>query len=302
VEINERFALVLRTARELLSDFRSVEENFKRIARDIAEQHAVPGITKGTIVGNMLTSHDSLRQSDQGQSFFAFWDLLIAEDKREHFERTLEKVLALSELDEGLRSQRLLRRLVSQLLVEGEKVVSSHQRMSANLRRVLDTTTMQDRRRVLDLIHDIQRLALSTRAQPPAEEDFFQLEEMPALFSGMSRPFWRASEGALFSGPIEEADVELGLDELRRFRNLPQIRLEELRKNIDQCLTRRQTTTLEQVLEEFPPRNGVMEVLGYLVVASREPRHFISSELRPIKVSVEPPQRWRLPIVMFCRE
>lgn len=302
VEINERFALVLRTARELLSDFRSVEENFKRIARDIAEQHADPGITKGAIVGNMLTSHDALRQSDQGQSFFAFWELLIAEERRRQFDLTLEQVRALSGLDERLRSNRLLNRLVSQLLDEGDKVVGSHQRMSANLRRVLDTAMLQDRRKVHELIREIQLLALATKERPPEEEEFFELSEVADSFSGMSRPLWRASEAAVFSGPIEESAGELGLDELRRFRNLPQIRLEELRRNIDKCLTRRPNASLEQILEEFPPRNGVMEVLGYLVVASRDTRHFISNEFRPIKVSAEPPQVWRLPLVMFCRE
>ena len=77
VQINERYAQVLGTARELLSDFRQVEENFKRVAREIAERQALPGITKGAIVGHLLDSHDALRDSEQGQSFFAFWNLLI---------------------------------------------------------------------------------------------------------------------------------------------------------------------------------------------------------------------------------
>ena len=122
VEINERFMLVLNTARELLGDFRLVEDNFKGIAREIAEQHAMPGITKGAIVGHMLDAHSALRQSDQGQSFFAFWDLLIAEERRRQFEKTLEQVVALEALDEPLRANRLLRQLVSHLLMEGEKV------------------------------------------------------------------------------------------------------------------------------------------------------------------------------------
>src|SRR6266498_3345726 len=54
VQINERYAQVLGTARELLSDFRQVEENFKRVAREIAERQTQPGITKGAIVGHLL--------------------------------------------------------------------------------------------------------------------------------------------------------------------------------------------------------------------------------------------------------
>jgi len=63
VQINERFARLLTTARELLGDFRLVEENFKRIAQQIAEEHAKPGFTKGAILGHMLDADDALRKS-----------------------------------------------------------------------------------------------------------------------------------------------------------------------------------------------------------------------------------------------
>lgn len=302
VEINERFVLVLNTARELLGDFRLVEDNFKRIARNIAEQHAMPGITKGAIVGHMLDAHSALRQSDQGQSFFAFWELLIAEDRRRQFEETLDRVLALEALDEHLRSNRLLRQLVSHLLVEGEKVVGSHQRMSVNLRRVLDTSNLQDRRKVLELIRDIQTLALTVKDRVPDEEAFFALTELAPAYAAMSRPLWQSSESALFSGDIQVADGEIGWDELRRFRNLPQIRLQELNRRIEACLAHRPTATLQQVLEQFPPRYGMMEVLGYLVLASRDTRHFISEEMGSI--NMPPPVRgcWRVPLVLFARE
>lgn len=302
VEINERFALVLRTARELLGDFRLVEENFKGIARDIAEQHTLPGVTKGAIVGSTLSAHEALRQSAQGQSFFAFWELLVTESRRRQFEETLGKVMSLPALDENLRSNRLLRQLISHLLVEGEQVVESHQRLSVNLRRVLDTANLQDRRRVLDLVHEIQKLSLAVKDRASDDEDFFELSEFPDVYSGMSRPSWYSSEGALLSGPIEMADAEIGIEELRRFRNLPQIRLQVLRRNIEACLSRRPTATLQQVLEAFPPDNGLMEVLGYLILAARERRHFISSESQSIEISTPRPQRWRLPLVMFCRE
>ncbi len=302
VEINERFALIVRTARELMGDFRLVEDNFKRIAREIAEQHANPGVTKGAIVGSLLSAHDALRESDQGQSFFAFWELLIAEERRQNFESSVKRVSALKALDPALRSNRLLGRLISHLLVEGEQVVSSHQRLSMNLRRVLDTTNLQDRRRMLDLVREIQAVALTVEEAPANINAFFEIQELPDWYSGMSRPLWHPTEGVLQSGPIEMADGEIGLDELRRFRNLPQIRLQALKRNIEQCLTRRSSATLDQVLDEFPAENGMTEVLGYLILASRERRHFISSETQDIMVGTRHPQRWKVPLVMFCRE
>jgi hypothetical protein len=56
---------MLATARELLADFRHVEENFKRIARAIVERQAQPRVTKSAIVGHMLDPHDALRSKSR---------------------------------------------------------------------------------------------------------------------------------------------------------------------------------------------------------------------------------------------
>lgn len=300
VQINERYAQILGTARELLSDFRQVEENFKRIAREIAERQTQPGITKGAIVGHLLDSHDALRESEQGQSFFAFWNLLLSVDRQQQFQEQVEHVVGLPALNDDHRSNQLLRRLIFHLLREGEKVVESHQRMSTNLRRVLDTTHLNERRQVGELLQAIRNAALKLRHVQPADEDFFQVEDFPDVFSAMSRPLWQAPESASLTGSIENDEVQIGLDELRRFRNLPQIRLEELRRNVAACLEREPTVTLQQVLDFFPPRQGMMEVAGYVIVASSEPHHYIGEDTQIVEV---PPnsRRWRVPRVLFCK-
>lgn len=72
VQLNERYARILATGRELLGDFRLVEENFKKIAQDIAEQQTNPDLTRGAIVGRMLDADEALKNSEQGQSFYGF--------------------------------------------------------------------------------------------------------------------------------------------------------------------------------------------------------------------------------------
>lgn len=61
----------------------------------------------------------------------------------------------------------MLRYFLSHLLREGEKVVESHQRMSANLRRVLDTTHLAERRRLGELLQEVRQAALAVRDNPP---------------------------------------------------------------------------------------------------------------------------------------
>jgi len=300
VQINERFARLLTTARELLGDFRLVEENFKRIAQQIAEQHAKPGFTKGAILGHMLDADDALRKSEQGQSFYAFWGLLLSSERQRQFQDALAKVIALAELSEKLRDNLLLPNLVSHLLIEGEKVLDSHQRMSTNLRRVLDTTRIQDRMKVLELVHEIQAAAIPLRNSPP-EESFFELEEHVEFSGSMSRPLWQAPESINLAAAVEVADDRISLEDLRKFSNLPHIRLHELRKNVDACLNESSTLTLEQVLDRFPPRHGMMEVIGYMIVALEGPKNFVSEEEQTILIPYPTPAKWRVPKILFCR-
>jgi uncharacterized small protein (DUF1192 family) len=69
VQLTERFANALELARGLTGDFRQLEENFKGVARSLAESHAQPGAQKGRMVGQLLDTHAAIKESPQGQSF-----------------------------------------------------------------------------------------------------------------------------------------------------------------------------------------------------------------------------------------
>lgn len=68
-QIHERFQRLIEESRSLFSEVRQVEENFREVARTIVEQQSGYNHTKGRIVGGVLDSHDSLRDSPQGKSF-----------------------------------------------------------------------------------------------------------------------------------------------------------------------------------------------------------------------------------------
>lgn len=303
-QINERYQLILTTCRQLLGDFRQVEDNFKDIAQQIAEKQSLPESTRGTIVGHMLDAYQVLRDTPQGQSFYGFWQLLLAADRRAKFKEAIDKVSSLEALSPELRSETLLMELTGRLLREGEKVVKSNERMAANLRRVLETTSLQERRRILDLILEIKTMALRLRAAPPRDGEFFELEELPDVFATMSRNLWEASAPLDMLTEFEEADGTLDMDEIRRLGTLPQVQMRKLRENIEACLANSDLITLDNLLEVFPPKHGLIEVLGYLVIALNDPtRNFLvfENETQLVDIPGPSPMRWRVPLAMFSR-
>jgi hypothetical protein len=62
------------TARELLSDFREVEQNFRNLDRSVRERIALWDGGKGALLETIIGERDAIADSDQGKSFRAFWD------------------------------------------------------------------------------------------------------------------------------------------------------------------------------------------------------------------------------------
>lgn len=300
VQVNERFHWLLATSRELLSDFRQVEENFKRIGRDIAERHTQPDATRGGILGHLLDAYEALHETAQGQSFYGFWNLLLAHDRQERFRESVERVYSLDQLEGSLRADRMLGQLIGRLLREGEKIIKSNERMAGNLRRVLETARLGEHRRMREIIREIQADALRTKDAPPTESEFSFLDELPPFYVAMSREAWHPGEVLSGTMPAELADDRVDQAELRRLRELPHIQLAQLRRNVEMLLEKNDFARLDEVLAAYPPRYGMMEVLGYVAVALDDRRHLVSDDQTQV-VELASGAEWRMPMVLFSR-
>ena len=91
-QIKERFYEINRSARKLLADFREVEQNFRSIVRNIYHQQSGKGRKKGEILGYVLDETDALKNSDQGRSFYTFWQVLMDRARREELDHVIEQM------------------------------------------------------------------------------------------------------------------------------------------------------------------------------------------------------------------
>lgn len=304
VQLTERFANALELARGLAGDFRQLEENFREVARALAEEQTKPGTTKGRIVGQLLDTHAALKESSQGQSFYAFWNLLSSPERQEHWRDLVRQVYRLETIAEDLRANQLLERLSSRLLVEGERVVRSNERMAATLRRALESAATGEDRRLRELVREIQQLALACQSRPPDEGDFFEIAGPPSVFSSFSRTFWQPEPTGRIEGDLTFATRTLDLDMLERFRALVDLNLARLRDHVRACLLSTESVLLSQVLERFPPREGILEIVGYLVVALQDTHNYVpGDQFTDVELAATDGRResWRIPEVLFTR-
>lgn len=297
-QINERFASVLETARQLLGEFREVERHFRQITEEIVARQADGAVTRGGIVGETLDAQDRLRNSSQGQSFYAFWDFLLASERRQEFASLVERAYAVENLAQDLRSDPLLRTLQYHLRVEGRKVLSSNERLVAQLRRILDVRQSAERKEVGRLIQEIKALAYATRDRSPATE-LNQIDTTIDLASLMSKSQWTLPVAVSFGGNLDVAhgaDYEAALE---AFLSLHPIDFAQLREHVRDCLTTRVQVSLPELLEEYPPRNGILEILAYMVIAETDGPHVIFDEFDLIELADSPDRVFRVPRIVF---
>jgi Protein of unknown function (DUF3375) len=198
----------------------------------------------------------------------------------------------------------LLDRLTSLLLVEGERVVRSNERMAATLRRALESAASGEDQRLRELIREIQQAAIVSRSEPPSEDEFFELTGPPAVFASFSRSFWQPdATGSLTDEFSFASDSVLDWSIVDRFKNLADLNLKRLREKIHDCLATSDSILLSEILRRFPVTDGALEVIGYLVIATQDDTHYVAKDQFTTIRVVDGAQgaTWRAPEILFAR-
>ncbi len=180
----------------------------------------------------------------------------------------------------------------------------SNERMAATLRRALENAATGEDRRLRELIRQIQQLALACRTSPPPEDGFCDLAGSPDLFTSFSRAFWQPDVAGHVAGDLTFASQALDWEMVNRFRGLVDLNVGRLRDQVRLCLVAAESVLLSQVLERFPPREGILEIVGYLVVAMQDSQHYVpGDQFADVSFEAGPGRSecWRVPEVLFTR-
>ena len=161
--VRDRYQQLSTTARELLSDFREVEENFRRLDRAAREKIAAWDGSKGELLAELVGSRSEIAGSDQGRSFQAFYDFLLSESRQAELADLLAKVSAL----ETIEADRRIRGIHHDWSEAADRTQRTVRQISEQLRRFLDDQVWLENRRVLDLVRAVESVALDLRDNPP---------------------------------------------------------------------------------------------------------------------------------------
>lgn len=265
--LKDRFLQISTTARELLSDFRAVEHNFRELDRDVREKIATWDGQKGQLLGKILGERDAITDSDQGRSFRAFWDFLMSPASQEELTALLDQVFEMDSLSD-LTGDRRLKRIHFDWLEAGEFTQRTVAKLSQQLRRYLDDQTYLENKRIMQLLDSINIKALAIKNQLPQGAFMTLHDYMPSINLLMDRPLFRPPIKAV----IQDNVLAVGGDDAMpdALFNQTIINKDQLLMNIERAKGIQSQITLTRVIEQYPLQHGLAELIIYLSLAAED--------------------------------
>lgn len=262
-QIKERFIQASTMSREILADFRAVEQKFRDLNRDTRKKIAAWDKSKGELIGDYFENQSDIYSSDQGKSFNAFFEFLMSSSAQDEFEQIIEKLQQLdvlkSEMDRsGIDS-------ISDKWLEGSNHVwRTVEQMSEQLRRYIDENYLEEERRINQVIKSIETNALNAVDEIP--KSFCM--ELDETYPRINLLFDRMMFKPPFKLEMIDEEIEVGEAVANSDALYSQVFIDtnKLKRNIEGLIESEasKSVALSKVVEEYPITNGLAEYLAYL--------------------------------------
>ncbi len=262
--LKERFQQFTQMSRDLLADFRKVEENFRQLDRRLRERIALWESSKGELLEEILGERDTIEGSDQGRSFRAFWDFLMSQPHQEELSSLLERVMSLPQIKE-LEPEMRMRRIHYDWLEAGEHTQRTVAMLSGQMRRFLDEQVWLENRRIMDILHSIESHAFAVKEVQPAGSIMAIDAVSASIELPLERPLFRPPVKPVIDlQPEDKGDAEVDTEAL-----YAQVIVDRsvLAGNIEMELVENSEISIAEVVKRHPLQNGLAELVSYLQVA-----------------------------------
>lgn len=272
-QIRENLWRIEEEIRNIMTDFREVEENFRVLDRQTREKIATSTLGKSEILDEIFNDQDTIGQSEQGKSFAAFWVFLMSRNRQEELEQNAGKILKLDCVKETGGSQ-TISSMKYNLLDAGDRAKKTLGNLNEQLRTFLDEKLWFDNKRIMDLIKSVEEKALEIRNNPPKGNDFFEIDSLtPEVILPMERILFTPPEKPpLFEEKLTEGMADNAPEALYSQHYVDEARL---RENIRIILADKSQVSLKEIGEIEPFKKGLSEIIAYMAIASREDNFII---------------------------
>ena len=302
-EIVPRFQQINKLAKELLTDFKDVDDNFKTIIKEIYQKQIDPSLNKGGILQYTFDALDELKSSSQGKSFYAFWEFLLAREMQSELDTLITELFQTLKAKDIDSRDNFLQNMVEYLYESGRKVYQTNDKMAEKLSRIIRENEMSRADTANRIVQEIKNklIEISKKGQKPNDISLTVDDG-----SEISIPFDRKitfEQGENTEYLFKPEDNNLSIEELEELgKVLGNVYIDRkvLEKNILEALKDRSQVTLSDVIELYPLKHGLSELFAYFATLSRFPHKSVNEiKSQAIVFDHENNKRIRIPEIII---
>lgn len=266
-QITERFIQAMSMSREILSDFRAVEQNFRDLNRTMREKIAKWDKSKGELIGTYFSDQSDIYKSEQGKSFKGFLGFLMSKAAQEDLDDTIDYLRELEPIKDLIDSSGI-NRIAGDWLDGSRHVWATVEAMSEQLRRYVDENYIEEEHRINQIIKNIETKTIALGGNTP-KGIFMTIDN---ITPDISLPFDRT----LFTPPqkVEIIHEEIIYGEETGSDNALYTHISvdkaKLHGQIKSILRDEEKVTLAQVIEKYPLKYGLTELIAYFTLEKEE--------------------------------
>jgi hypothetical protein len=281
-EIIPRFNDLNKIAKELLSDFKEVDDNFKTIIKEIYLKQTDTSLKKGKILQYTFDALDELKGSSQGKSFYAFWEFLLSQELQQEWKNLTETLYETLENKQIDVSDIFLMNLKRHLYDSGTKVYKTNDKMAEKLSRIIRENEVSKTEVTKNIIQEIKKLLLETsKIKGKTKPDIsFELETDTEINLPFERKLtFEQLEEIIYKQKPQLSDMNVDdLSNLSKLFNLSVVDKNELRQRIRNVLKEKSQATLTDIVDiQGGLSKGLTELFGYVGIL-KEFKYTVNSE------------------------
>ena len=266
-QIEPRYNSLNKLAKELLSDFKEVDDNFKKIIKQIYKRQT-ENEGKKDILNYVFDAYAELKDSQQGKSFYAFWEFLLSSELQKEWDELtdlLYKTLDKRNIDS---KDKFLKEMKKHLFDAGEKVSKTNDRMSEKLSLIIRNNGNSDTQATKQVINDIKKMLLNTAQNKERNNTSLNYEVIELNLPTERQLNLTPKQEVEYNNIPTEADLDINeLERIDKLYNYHLIDRRILRKRIDIILRENTQTTLAEVIEQNNGiEKGLSELFGYIAI------------------------------------
>jgi len=300
-EIIPRVNQITQAAKELLSDFKEVEDNFKIITKEIYQKHNEGALNKAEILDYTFNSLDSLKESSQGKSFYAFWNFLLNPALQTEWDHLTQELYATLSDKEIEIQDAYLKNMKKHLHAAGQKVYKANDKMADKLSKVIRETQVSNAKATKKTIQAIKKSLIKISQQKETPDISLIVDDGINIHLPFDRKLTlEQNQEIIYSGAPKMAETDISQSEhLEKIFNKYAIDKQVIRERIQTQINLKSNQNLKQIIENSGGlQKGLPELFAFMSL-SIEFKHEKSEEIQEIVFNKAEQKSIQIPTITF---